>query len=149
MVISYKQQGFTLIELLIVIAIIGILAGIAYPSYVQYAKKAKRTDVQSEMINIAQRLESRKLANNSYLNEVAANNTITAIYGSSTSPQQGPALYTLAFSSLTASTWVLTATPTGAQTGDGIVCLNNQGQKFWANAATACALSQSSKWDDR
>lgn len=147
----YKQQGFTLIELLIVVAVIGILAAIAYPSYTQYVQRAERTDVQSEMINIAQRLESRKLVNNSYLNTVSTNNTITAIYGSSTSPKQGQPLYNLAFATLNASTWVLTATPiaTSSQAGNGIICLNDQGQKYWAKAATACALSASSNWDGR
>lgn len=147
----FNRQGFSLIELMIVIAIIGIIAAIAYPSYTQYVLRAHRADVQAEMINIAQKMESRKLANNSYLNSDASKNTITAIYGSSTSPQQGTPLYNLAFSTLNATTWVLTATPiaTGQQSGNGIICLNDQGQKFWVKAATTCALSNVSNWDGR
>ncbi|HBI48568.1 MAG TPA: pilus assembly protein PilE [Moraxellaceae bacterium] len=58
----YSQQGFNLIELMIVVAIIGVLAAIAYPSYQRYVIKTKRTDMMTEMQNIASRIESQKLA---------------------------------------------------------------------------------------
>jgi len=147
----FKQQGFTLIEVMIVVVVIGILAVIVYPSYTQYKIRTNRADMQVEMMNIAQKLESRKLANNSYLNSDSTKNTIGSIYGSTTSPQQGIALYTLAFSTLTSTAWTLTATPMNStpQTGNGIICLNDQGQKYWAKGATACALSATSNWDGR
>ncbi|MEL4299477.1 type IV pilin protein [Acinetobacter ursingii] len=147
----FKQQGFTLIEVMIVVVVIGILAVIVYPSYTQYKIRTNRADMQVEMMNIAQKLESRKLANNSYLNSDSTKNTIGSIYGSTTSPQQGTALYTLAFSTLTSTAWTLTATPMNStpQTGNGIICLNDQGQKYWAKGATACALSATSNWDGR
>ena len=49
---------------------------------------------------------------------------------------------------ITDSSWVLTATPiaTSSQAGDGIICLNDQGQKFWTKGATDCALSATSNW---
>ncbi|ENU21861.1 hypothetical protein F993_03790 [Acinetobacter proteolyticus] len=150
------RNGFTLIELMIVVAIIGIIAAVAYPSYLQYGQRAKRADVQAEMINIAQIMQARKLAYNSYLNTDTSKNTITAIYGSSVSPKQGTPLYDLAFNTLTASTWVLTAIPkTGTpQAGNGVICLNDQGQKDWSKSSSTAAaciarLSNISTWDGR
>jgi prepilin-type N-terminal cleavage/methylation domain-containing protein len=55
-----RNLGFTLIELMIVVAIIAILAAIAYPSYTSYRVKTNRVDVQAQMMNIAQRLQSYK-----------------------------------------------------------------------------------------
>ena len=140
------RNGFTLIELMIVVAIIAIIMAIALPSYNQYKKRVNRADVQVEMMNIAQRLESHKLANYKY-----PITTITSFYGGNVFPQTGTALFTLAFTTSNANTWVMTATPisTSSQAGDGIICLNDQGQKFWAKAATACALSATSNWDGR
>lgn len=58
--------GFTLIELLIAVAIIGILASIAYPSYQGYVKKARVTDGQAKVMEIAGRLERCYTETNDY-----------------------------------------------------------------------------------
>ena len=120
-----NQHGFTLIELMITVAIIGILAAIAYPNYQRYVIKSKRTDMMSEMHNIASTIESRKLAQGKYSNAV-----ITGLDGNY--PRQGDALYAITFTpNPLTSKWQITATPkTGTQMAtDGILTLDYQGIK--------------------
>ena len=134
----YRQQGFTLIELMIVVAIIGVLAAIAYPSYQRYVIKTKRTDMMTEMQNIASQIESRKLAQGSYTNAG------TGLNGSF--PRGGTALYTitLAPTPLT-ERWTITATPVSSSqmANDGTLTLNAQGIKC---RNTSCGTGQ--EWNN-
>jgi type IV pilus assembly protein PilE len=155
MVMKTFNLGFTLIELLIVVAIIGILAAIAYPAYGRYKVGTNRTSAQSEMVDIAKKLTNYKMANQTFTGRTAMN-----IYGATTIPRTNP-LYDIALTdvdgvlltntSAKVRTWLIVATPRAgtAQAGNGVICLNDQGQKFWVKAATACALSATSKWDER
>ncbi len=122
--IRYRQSGFTLIELMIVVAIIGVLAAVAYPSYQRYVIKTKRTDMMSEMQNIASTIESRKLAQGRYSNDL-----ISGLGGDY--PKQGAVLYKVTFTPnpLTAQ-WTIKAEPQSGQiVGDGTLTLNYQGLK--------------------
>ncbi|MFU8926219.1 type IV pilin protein [Acinetobacter puyangensis] len=143
-----KNQGFTLIELMIVVAIIAILAAIAYPSYTEYRVRINRTDVQKEMLNIAQQMSAYKVTNGTY-----AGAKVNTIYGSTTYSQGSTAIYDLTFSpgTTTASEWTLIAKPIAEtiQDKNGWICLNDRGQKFWSKGATACNLSNTSNWDGR
>lgn len=138
------KKGFTLIELMIVVAIIAILAAIAYPSYTQYKIRTNRADMQTEMLNTGQRLQSYYVINHNYTSATLDNGTTSKDY-----PTSNP------FYSITlvpnGQTYALTATPKAGtvQAGNGVICLNDQGQKFWAKEATACTLSATSNWDGR
>ncbi|WAU73853.1 MULTISPECIES: type IV pilin protein [unclassified Acinetobacter] len=143
-----EEKGFTLIELMIAVTIIGVLAAFAYPSYIQYKIRSQRVDAQSEMLFIAQRMQAYKATNGTF-----ANATVNLLYGGTTTPKQGGALYDLSFnpSPTLATSWVLVATPKSGtnQFGNGVLCLNDQGQRFWAKGASTCVLSQTSNWDGR
>lgn len=133
--LSDNDGGFTLIEMMIVVAIIGVLAAIAYPSYQRYVIKTKRTDMMTEMQNIASEIESRKLAQGSYSAISAAVKTSFA----TAYPRQGTQLYDVTINPTTltppdntlTNKWIITATPkaNNQMTNDGILTLNYQGIK--------------------
>lgn len=138
---EHTQAGFTLIELMIVVAVIGILAAIAYPSYQQYVIKTKRSDMMSEMHNIASQIEANKLAVGSY-NKVALKSIFSSTPNSDgvvNFPVTGTALYTVTVTpndktTLNNGEWIITATPqTGQMANDGNLTLNYQGIKCRAN----------------
>ena len=134
----YSQQGFTLIELMIVVALIGILAAIAYPSYQRYVIKTKRTDMMTEMQNIASQIESRKLAQGNYTNAG------TGLNGSF--PRGGTALYTITLAPTPLTDhWTITATPISSlqMATDGTLTLNAQGVKC---RGTSCGTGQ--EWNN-
>tara|TARA_R110002124_G_scaffold199688_1_gene366508 strand:- start:3030 stop:3509 length:480 start_codon:yes stop_codon:yes gene_type:complete len=115
-----STQGFTLVEMMIVVAIIGILAAIVYPNYQRYVVKTKRTDMMSEMYNIASEIESRKLAQGAYSNAL-----ITGLGGDYPN-------YTVSITPnpLTAK-WSVRAVPKNntQMSADGNLTLNYQGIK--------------------
>ncbi|TEU29426.1 type IV pilin protein [Alkanindiges illinoisensis] len=136
--------GFTLIEVMIVVAIIGVISAIAYPSYKQHVIRGKRLDAQSEMLQIAQMMESYKLRKGTF-----ANATVNDIYGSTETPKQGTALYGLAFtpSPTTANSWTLVATPKNGQTNDGALILTDTGAQCWYKGADVPRLTTTTNPD--
>ncbi|MCT8089494.1 prepilin-type N-terminal cleavage/methylation domain-containing protein [Acinetobacter sp. C_4_1] len=139
-----KNKGFTLIELMIVVAIIAVLAAIAYPSYTQYKIRTNRADVQSEMMNIAQRLQSYYVINHNYTSATLDNGTTSKDYPISNS------VYRITLVS-SGQTYTLTAEPISGtvQVGNGSVILNSHGWKCWTKTTTACTPSATSNWDGR
>jgi type IV pilus assembly protein PilE len=106
---SQRIQGFTLIELMITVVIIGILASIAYPSYVEQVRKTRRTNAQSDLVELASFMERHYTENFTY---------VGAGLPFIESPKQGtPKFYDLTVAP-TALAYTLTATAKGAQTAD-------------------------------
>ena len=143
-----SNKGFTLIELMIVVAIIGVLGAIAYPSYQRYVIKTKRTDMMTEMQNIASRIESQKLALGRYtdipLVNVLTGSVISGTVGypatdtlydvsiwdvsPTTNTKPTPAKMT---ATLTDRQWEIRAKPRNGKqmVNDGMLTLNAQGLK--------------------
>lgn len=117
-----KVRGFTLIELMIVIAILAIIAAVAIPSYNKYIEKSRRADGQSALLNAAQTMERCFTRTNTYVG------CFTTADPGQASPE---GFYNLRATTLTATTYVLSASPTGRQTSDacGTFTLNYLGER--------------------
>lgn len=61
-----RLSGFTLIELMVVVVIIAIFAVIATPSYQSYISRSEATQMQQEMLRLANLLEQHKSRNFNY-----------------------------------------------------------------------------------
>ncbi|MGH8642969.1 MAG: type IV pilin protein [Gammaproteobacteria bacterium] len=131
------RRGFTLIEILIVVAVIGILAAIAYPAYQDQVRKSRRGQLKADLTELAQILERNFTEANRYdQNSAGVALTIGTLPLFNQSPRTGTANYTITLITLPppptpASTFTLTAVPTGAQAGDpcGTYTLNQAGTK--------------------
>lgn len=152
MQIKLNSQGFTLMELMIAVAIIGILAAFALPVYQQYVIRTNRTDVQAELIQIAQRIQNYKITRGSYTG-ITLNQP--NVYGSAVFPTTGKALYDVQLNTNQRdgliTDWTLQATPIvdTVQAGNGTVRLNDLGHRCWEKKATTCTLSANSNWSEK
>ncbi|WP_111643329.1 type IV pilin protein [Marinimicrobium alkaliphilum] len=103
-----KHGGFTLIEVMIVVVIVGIIAGIAYPSYMNSVMRSNRADAKAELNDVAQRLQRCFTAHSAY-NSASCGVADSISGGDTLTSREG--LYSIAATTLTATTYTLTATP--------------------------------------
>lgn len=125
---SVKTKGFTLIELMITVMIIAILAAIAYPAYTSQVRKGARKEAVGVVLEVAGRLERIRSQLFAYPTEATAQAAVA----------QSTRRYTVAVTSATATTFTLTATPSGDQTNDacGTFTYTNTGMWAFANSLT-------------
>ena len=128
-----NTNGFTLIELVIAIAIVGILASIAYPSYVDQMRQTKRTDCEAVLMQMAGAMERDFSRNNRYRDITVA----PVNFGIQCPIDGGTTTYHLTIAS-TPTTYVLSATPAGAQAADpcGTLTLTNTLQKGQSSSSS-------------
>lgn len=105
-----NSRGFTLIELMIAVVILGILASVAYPSYTAHVDRTRRTDGHTALLETATHLEHYFGENYRYSGATLSN------LGLSGTSSEG--FYTITLTTLTDTTYLITASPTGAQAND-------------------------------
>jgi type IV pilus assembly protein PilE len=106
-----RSPGFTLIEIMVVVAIIGIVAAIAYPSYQGYIQDTYRANAVADLERCAQSLE--RFYSNGFTYVGADTNTIC----DTNSPSEGPTRFVISYETLTATAFMIRATPVGETCG--------------------------------
>ena len=131
------SQGFTLVELMIVVVIAAILTSIALPSYQDHIASSRRADAQGALMGLAQAMERYYTERGTYVGAATLSGGVLVpnVYPS-TSPSDGSTVqYNLIVSDLDATSYELTAIPTGGQAGrDGNLTLDSLGAKTWTNS---------------
>ena len=103
-----KVRGFTLLELMVVVAVMAILAALAYNAYGNQVRKSRRAEAKQVLTDLVLKQEKYRS------NHPAYGTTIAAIGGANSS-----SWYTIAVvGTPDATTYTMTATPTGDQTKD-------------------------------
>jgi type IV pilus assembly protein PilE len=128
--------GFTLIELMVAMAILVVLATIALPSYEGHLQRTRRADAKTFLYGMAQQFERcySRFGSYSHVNCGVGAGPFTSTDGH----------YRVSASSVTATSFTLTAMPLGAQARDtrcGSFALDHLGR------ATATGTLGNSCWD--
>lgn len=111
-----ESRGFTLIELMIVVLVIAILAAIAIPSYLRQVRHSRRSDAIAQINTIALAEEQWRTNCPNYAQYGGA----ACLTGNPTfMPKPSRLFYTFNdISNLSATSYTITATPTGDQAND-------------------------------
>lgn len=125
---------------MIVVAIIAIIASVAYPSYQESIAKSRRADAQASLLELAQFMERRYTANNTYL-DTTTSPPSAPVLPFIESPKDGANKHYDLTVVVDTATYTLTATAKNAMAGDkcGNLTVTHTGIKGKSGAA---ALSE-------
>ena len=142
-----RQAGVTLIELMVVVAIVAAIFAFAFPSYERYIVRAERAVGQNVLMQVADRQQQFFMDNKRFAADLTnlgftANPFIIDDDGASTVAGDVDAVYSVALSNVTATTWTATATPLNGQlsrdTSCGNLTINQAGAKGKSGAGDNC-----------
>lgn len=140
MKIPKQLKGFTLIELMIVVAVVAVLAAVAIPSYQDYIRRSQRAEARAEVLKAEGWLERFYTENNRYSNNAAnnANSTFSTIFTSV--PAGGPARYNIRLTTVTATTYLITAEAVNSMSTDacGNYTKTNTGALSYTGTGSRC-----------
>ncbi len=108
------RRGFTLIELMIAVAVLALLAAIALPSFFEQLARARRTDVETALLEDAGYMQHYYASHNAYTDATPPQLPVAQ------TPRQGAASFTIAVRvpADDPTSFLLVATRTGAMAAD-------------------------------
>lgn len=120
-----NSKGFTLIELMVVVAIIGVISAIAYPSYQGYIKDSYQARAVADLRVCALALDRYYSNGFTYVGADGANPVCTLV---SPSDASGDSVqYNITYTTLTATNYVIKATPSSGTCGGECIQLAADG----------------------
>ncbi len=109
-----RSHGFSLLEIIITLAIISIVTALCFPLYSQHIAEEHRLEARMTLEKLAAALENYYLSHNTYQGATIENLGFSTMIAKDN--------YQLAITSLTSTTFSLTATPMASQAEQDLLC---------------------------